>query len=134
MTPNATTTGASPGTANRGGTAEGAVTETTVRLRACGRFRRPFDEPRTEFTFEGDSLREFVGALLGRRPELTDLLVGETDRGEDAGWTELRDATGDAGRPFVRVMVNGTFNECLDGADTELSDGDRVELVEPLTV
>jgi molybdopterin converting factor small subunit len=30
--------------------------------------------------------------------------------------------------------VNGTFNEYLDGADTELSDGDRVELVEPLTV
>ncbi|WP_276260781.1 MoaD/ThiS family protein [Haloglomus litoreum] len=110
-----------------------AATTTTVSVRACGRFRREFDDPRFEFTFTGDTLREFVGALLGARPELADRLIGETRREDDAGWTDLQDDMAEGKRPFVRVMIDGTFNEYRGGADAELDDGDRVELVEPLT-
>jgi molybdopterin converting factor small subunit len=106
---------------------------TTVAVRARGRFRREFDETRFEFTFAGDTLREFVGALLGERPELADRLIGETRRGDDAGWTDLQDDLAEGKRPFVHVMINGTFNEYCGSADAELTDGDRVELVEPLT-
>lgn len=106
---------------------------TTVVVRARGRFRREFDDRRFEFTFEGDTLREFVGALLGERPDLADRLVGETRRDDEAGWTELQDDFGEGKRPFVRIMINGTFNEYRGGAAAELSDGDRIELVEPLT-
>ncbi|WP_254830097.1 MoaD/ThiS family protein [Haloglomus salinum] len=133
MTPNATGLTDTPPGAEA--PAEGTTTAqtTTVDVRACGRFRRQFDENRFEFTFEGDTLREFVGALLGERPELADLLIGETRHEDDAGWTDIRDDLGAGKRPFVRVMVNGTFNEYRGGAEAELSDGDRIELVEPLT-
>jgi len=131
MTPNAT------GLAESTPPAEQSADEseqTTVAVRARGRFRRQFDDQRFEFTFEGTILREFVGALLGSRPELADLLIGETRADDDAGWTDLRDDTPEGKRPFVRVMINGTFNEYYGGADADLTDGDRVELVEPLTV
>lgn len=118
------------------GTQEETTTETTrttVRIRACGRFRRRFDETRFEFTFEGERLRGFLGALLAEHPDIADLLIGETQRGDDAGWTDLQDDIDEEHRPFVRIMINGTFNEYRGGAEAELSDGDRVELVEPLT-
>lgn len=133
MTSNATgLTGAPPG-AEAAAEATTAAQTTTVEVCACGRFRREFDENRFEYTFEGNTLREFVGALLGERPELADLLIGETRREDEAGWTDLQDDLAEGKRPFVRVMINGTFNEYRGGADAELSDGDRVELVEPLT-
>lgn len=133
MTPNATGL-AEPTSPVEGAADEADAEQTTVSVRARGRFRRQFDDRRFEFTFEGTTLREFVGALLGDRPELADLLVGETRADDDAGWTDLQDEHSDDTRPFVRVMINGTFNEYRGGADAELSDGDRVELVEPLTV
>lgn len=133
MTPNATgPTGALPGAEAEAEETTAAPT-TTVEVHACGRFRREFDETRFEFTFEGDTLRDFVGALLGKRPELADRLIGETRREDDAGWTGLQDDLAEGKRPFVRAMINGTFNEYHGGAGAELSDGDRVELVEPLT-
>lgn len=137
MTPDASGLDAEPPTTDRGAeqTADesGPAPTTTVVVRACGRFRRRFDDDRFEFTFEGETLREFVGALLGERPDLADLLIGETRRDDDAGWTDLRDDFGGDERPFVRIMINGTFNEYRGGAAAELSDGDRIELVEPLT-
>jgi molybdopterin converting factor small subunit len=142
MTPNATgLTHSRPGGEVAAEPAEPATT--TVAVRARGRFRREFDDTRFEFTFTGDTLREFVGALLAERPELADRLIGETrredgttagsTREDDAGWTDLQDDLAEGKRPFVRVMIDGTFNEYRGGADAELTDGDRVELVEPLT-
>jgi molybdopterin converting factor small subunit len=109
-----------------------ATETTTVEVRAVGQLRHDFPEERFEFSFQGDTLRAFVGALLAEHPELADRLVGETRREDDAGWTELRDGTDDRTRPYVRAMVNGTFNEFLEGADTALEPGDEVELVYPL--
>lgn len=134
MTPDATgLTDGPPGGGEETAAEEEAATTTTVAVRARGRFRREFDDRRFEFTFAGDTLREFVGTLLGERPELADRLIGETRREDDAGWTDLQDDTTEGKRPFVRVMIDGTFNEYRGGADAELTDGDRVELVEPLT-
>ena len=122
------------GTDREAGTAgtDPATDSTTVEVRAVGQVRRDLPKETFEFSFQGDTLRAFVGALLAEHPELTDRLVGETRRDDDAGWTELRDTTDGRTRPYVRAMVNGTFNEFLDGADTTLEPGDRVELVYPL--
>ena len=38
---------------------------------------------------------------------------------------------GEQTRQYARVVVNGTFNEYLEGLDTELDDGDRVALLYP---
>jgi molybdopterin converting factor small subunit len=133
MTPDAASIPDTPPVGARDGTATEATRTTTVDVRAVGRFRRRFDGTRFEFTFEGERLREFVGALLGEHPHIADLLIGETRRDDDAGWPDLQDDSSEAHRPFVRVMINGTFNEYRGGAEAELSDGDRVELVEPLT-
>lgn len=105
---------------------------TTVDVRAVGKLRHELDEERFEFTFQGDTLREFVGAILAVHPGLEDHLVGETRRDDGGGWTDLRDDGEGRTRPYVRAMVNGTFNEFLDGADTDLAAGDEVELVYPL--
>lgn len=115
-----------------GETGDERAEETTVQVRAVGKFRHDLDEERFEFGFRGDTLRAFVGAFLAEYPELSERLVGGTRRDDDAGWTELPDTAGDRTRPYVRIMVNGTFNEFLDGADTGLEPGDRVELVYPL--
>jgi molybdopterin converting factor small subunit len=132
MTPNPTGLTEPPDAAQRPETGE-PTDRTTVSVRACGRFRRRFDDSRFEFTFEGETLRAFVGAFLARHPDVSELLVGETRREDDAGWTDLQDDVGEESRPFVRVMINGTFNEYCGGADAQLADGDRIELVEPLT-
>lgn len=133
MTPDAASLSDTPPADAREETATETTQTTTVDVRAVGRFRRRFDETRFEFTFEGDTLREFVGALLAEHPGIADLLIGETRRNDDAGWTDLQDEVGEDRRPFVRAMIDGTFNEYRGGAEAELSDGDRVELVEPLT-
>lgn len=40
---------------------------------------------------------------------------------------------GDAVAPSVTVMCNGTHVTHLDGAETELSDGDQVSITPPVT-
>ena len=113
---------------------------TTVDLKTTGHVRREPGDHRFEFTFEGDTLRAFLGTLLDERPALDGMLVAET--GAEAstdGWTEVEELPGDRAkspegeqtRPHVRVAINGTFNEHLDGSDTTLGGGDRVAPIYP---
>jgi molybdopterin converting factor small subunit len=113
---------------------------TTVDVKATGHVRRELGEHRFDYTFEGNTLREFLDALFGEHPELKEMLVAETEaEASTEGWVDIDDLPGDWAknpegeqtRPYVRVVVNGTFNEHLDGFDTELEDGDRVALMFP---
>jgi len=122
-------------------TREDAAT-TTVDVKATGHVRTALEEHRFEFTFEGSTLREFLEAFL-EAYDIADLLVAETEaEASTEGWARLPDLDalpdrwvdnpeGERTRPYARVLVNGRFNELLDGFDTELEDGDRVALVNP---
>jgi molybdopterin converting factor small subunit len=70
------------------------------------------------------------------------MLIAETeDEATTRGWApEVEDLPGQSyaknpegeqTRCFARVAVNGTFNELLDGLDTDLQNGDRVALIYP---
>ncbi|PSP75849.1 hypothetical protein BRC81_14320 [Halobacteriales archaeon QS_1_68_20] len=50
---------------------------------------------------------------------------------EDPPGTWRSNPEGERTRADARVLVNGTFNEHLDGFETRLEDGDRVALVNP---
>jgi len=119
-------------------TADGTAT-TTVEVRPTGHVRTAIGEPRVEFTFEGDTLRAFLAQFF-EVYDVRDLVMAETD--EDAateGWADVEDPPGEWAanppgertRTYARVVVDGTFNEHLDGLDTELADGDRVALLYP---
>lgn len=125
-----TTTETAP---DRGGT-------TTVDVKATGHVRRELGEHRFDYTFEGDTLGEFLNALFDDHPELEEMLVAETEaEASTDGWVDIDELPGDWAknpegeqtRPFVRIVVNGTFNEHLDGFDTELGEDDRVALMYP---
>jgi molybdopterin converting factor small subunit len=120
---------------------EEAVT-TTVEVKATGHVRTALSEHRFEFTFEGSTLREFLEAFLEEH-DVADLLIAETEaEASTEGWARVPDLDalpgrwvanpeGEQTRRYARVLVNGRFNELLDGFDTELEDGDRVALVNP---
>ncbi|MFC6938682.1 MoaD/ThiS family protein [Salinirubellus sp. GCM10025818] len=115
---------------------------TTVDVKATGHVRTALSEHRFEFTFEGSTLREFLEAFLAEY-DVADLLIAETEaEASTEGWARVPDLDalpgrwvdnpeGEQTRPYARVLVNGRFNELLDGFDTELEDGDRVALVNP---
>jgi molybdopterin converting factor small subunit len=119
-----------------------ATATTTVDVKATGHVRTALDEHRFEFTFEGSTLREFLEAFLEEH-DVADLLIAETAaEASTDGWARFPDPDalpgrwvdnpeGEQTRPYARVLVNGRFNELLDGFDTELADGDRVALVNP---
>lgn len=122
-------------------TAETETTaRTTVDVTCTGHVRRAVGEHRLEFTFAGDTLREFLDAFF-EAYDVADLLIAETDEESTAhGWapapeelpgTWNRNPEGEGTRAYARVAVNGTFNEHLDGLDTTLTDGDRVALMYP---
>lgn len=113
---------------------------TTVEVRCNGHVRGAVGRPRLSFDFEGDTLREFLEAFFAEY-DVEDMLIAETaaDAATD-GWarapedlpgTWRKNPEGEQTRPFARVLVNGRFNEHLDGFDTELEDGDRVALLYP---
>jgi molybdopterin converting factor small subunit len=114
---------------------------TTVEVRCTGHVRTEIGEARLEFTFEGNTLREFLAAFF-EKYNVKDMLIAETE--EEAttkGWApEMEDLPGEnyaknpegeQTRVYARVVINGTFNEHLDGLDTELQDDDRVGLIYP---
>lgn len=113
---------------------------TTVGVTCTGHVRDTVGFHRREFTFEGDSLRAFLAAFF-EQYDVEDLLMAETEAEATArGWapapeelpgTWKKNPEGEQTRRFARVLVNGTFNEHLDGLDTPLADGDRVSLVYP---
>ncbi|MES3518336.1 MAG: MoaD/ThiS family protein [Natronomonas sp.] len=115
--------------------------ETTVEARPTGHVRTEIGTGAFEYTFEGTTLRAFLEALFSEH-DVRDLLIAETEaEASTRGWApemeELpgnnyaKNPTGEQTRCYARVTVNGTFNEHLDGLDTELEDGDRIGLIYP---
>ncbi|EMA11388.1 ThiS family protein [Haloarcula vallismortis] len=113
---------------------------TTVEVRCTGHVRQAVGDPSLSYTFEGDTLRDFLDAFF-REYDVSDMLIAETEADATTeGWApEMADLPGDGRknpegeqtRCYARVAVNGEFNEHLDGLDTELEAGDRVGLMFP---
>ncbi|MFC6989204.1 MoaD/ThiS family protein [Haloplanus sp. GCM10025708] len=120
---------------------ETTATKTTVTVRATGHVLTALGTSGIEFTFEGDTLREFLEAFFADHPELEEMLIAETEaEATTRGWAKAPDdlpgtwrknPEGEQTRTYARVLVNGRFNENRDGFDTKLEDGDRVSLVYP---
>jgi molybdopterin converting factor small subunit len=114
--------------------------QTSIEVRATGHVRDVVGTGRLDYTFEGSTLREFLEAFFAEY-DVRDLLIAETEADATAhGWatppadlpgTWRKNPEGEQTRAFARVLVNGKFNEHLDGLDTVLRDGDRVALVKP---
>ncbi|WP_251330332.1 pterin cluster protein [Haloplanus pelagicus] len=123
--------------------AEGGAepTGTTVALHATGHVRDAMTKPHQKFTFEGDTLRDLLETLFDEQPDLAEMLIAETEaEATTEGWakppenlpgTWHKNPEGEQTKPYARVLVNGKFNEVLDGFDTKIEDQDRVSLVYP---
>ena len=118
-----------------------AERQTTVDVRCTGHVRTAVGTGQLTYTFEGDTLRAFLDAFFADY-DVRELLIAETEaEATTQGWApemeELpgnnyaKNPEGEQTRVYARVTVNGTFNEHLDGLDTELADGDRVGLLYP---
>lgn len=114
---------------------------TTIEVRCTGHVRTEIGEPRLEYTFEGNTVRAFLKSFF-EHYDVKEMLITETeDEATTKGWApemeELpgenyaKNPEGEQTRVYARVVINGTFNEHLDGLDTELEDGDRVGLIYP---
>lgn len=113
---------------------------TTVEVRLTGHVRREVGTGKLSFTFAGDTLREFLDAFFAEY-DVREMIIAETEaEATTRGWAPRPDhlpgawrknPEGEQTRAYVRVTVNGTFNEHLQGLDTRLSDDDRVALVYP---
>ncbi len=124
----------------RGSTDTSEAVATTVQVRCTGHVRSEVGTGRLEYRFEGRTLRAFLDAFFVEY-DVRDMLIADTEaEATTRGWAppldELpgayaKNPEGEQTRRYARVVVNGTFNEHLDGLDTELTDGDRVALVYP---
>lgn len=122
------------------GTQETQTETTTVDVRCTGHVRTAVGAHDLSFTFEGDTVREFLEAFF-EEYEVEDLLLAETEADATAhGWASVPDdlpgtwrknPEGEQTRTYARVTVNGRFNEHLGGFETKLDDGDRVGLLYP---
>ncbi len=115
--------------------------ETTVEVRCTGHVRTAIGTGRLQYTFDGETLREFLDAFF-EEYDVREMLIAETEaEATTEGWAPEMDELpgknyaknpeGEQTRRYARVVINGTFNEHLDGLDTELDDGDRVALIYP---
>ena len=114
---------------------------TTVHLHATGHVRDAMEEPYQEYTFEGDTLRDLLETVFDERPDLAEMLIAETEtEAATDGWADPpenlpgtwhKNPEGEQTKPYARVLVDGKFNEVLDGFDTKIEDGDRVSFVYP---
>ncbi|MFT4921161.1 MAG: molybdopterin converting factor small subunit [Haloarculaceae archaeon] len=115
-------------------------TETAVTVRCTGKVHAEVGQGQIEFTFDGDTLREFLEAFF-ESYDVSDMLIAETEADATTeGWApemeELpgryaKNPEGEQTRCYARVAINGEFNELLAGLDTEITDGDRVSLLYP---
>jgi molybdopterin converting factor small subunit len=121
--------------------APATAAETTVTVKCTGHVRTEIGDHRFEYTFEGDTLREFLDAFFAEY-DVADMLIAETEaEATTRGWAPVdeddlpgtwsKNPEGEQTRAYARVCVNGRFNEHLDGLDTEPSQGDRVALIYP---
>jgi molybdopterin converting factor small subunit len=112
----------------------------TIEVKCTGHVRSAVGKGTFDYSFDGTTLREFLAAFF-EEYDVADMLIAETE-GEASwrGWAPTEDEPpgtwaknpeGEQTGPFARVTVNGTFNEHLDGLDTELAAGDRVALMYP---
>jgi len=113
---------------------------TTVDVRCIGHVRTAIGEHEMDFTVEGDTLRAFLEAFFEVYGVEDPVIAGTEAEATAHGWaptdgdppgTRKKNPEGERTRTFARIAINGTFNEHLDGLDTELEDGDRVALVYP---
>jgi molybdopterin converting factor small subunit len=123
-------------------TTDGAATQvTTVEVKCTGHVRTEIGEGRLDFTFEGTTLREFLDSFF-EEYDVAEMLIAETEsEATTEGWApEMEELPGDnyaknpegeQTRCYARVVVNGTFNEHLDGLDTTLQDDDCIALIYP---
>ncbi|RDZ66361.1 pterin cluster protein [Haloferax sp. Atlit-12N] len=104
-----------------------------------GHVRSAVGTHRMEFTFAGETLRAFLEAFF-EAYDVRDLVIAEREADATTrGWARVeqppgtwrKNPEGEQTRPYARVLVNGVFNENLDGFDTRLEDGDRVALMKP---
>jgi len=120
--------------------ATGDVT-TTVDVKCTGKVQEEVGEMSFEYAFEGDTLREFLAAFFDEY-DVEEMLIAATEaEATTKGWAPddvglpgqnwAKNPEGEQTRAYARVVVNGTFNEHLDGLDTRLEDGDRVALIYP---
>ena len=114
---------------------------TTVEVRCTGHVRTEIGEGKLFYEFEGETLREFLQAFF-EEYDVADMLIAETEaEATTEGWTpemgELpgenyaKNPEGEQTRCYARVIVNGVFNEHIDGLDTVLEEDDRVALIYP---
>jgi len=114
---------------------------TTVDVKCTGLVQEAVGEMSFEYTFEGDTLREFLAAFFAEY-DVEKMLIAATEaEATTKGWAPddvgrpgenwAKNPEGEQTRAYARVVVNGTFNEHLDGLDTRLADGDRVALIYP---
>ena len=120
---------------------EAETETTTVDVRATGHVRDALGTPQRSFTFEGSTLRDVLDAFFAEH-DVRDLVIAETEtESATRGWAPIegddvpgdlkKNPDGEQTRAYARILINGTFNENLEGFDTELSAGDRVALVYP---
>lgn len=117
-----------------------ATLTTEVTVRCTGRVREAVGTESFTYRFEGSTLRDFLEAFFEDYDVKELLLAADEESASAPGWapkpetlpgTWRKNPEGDQVRRFARVLVNGTFNEHLDGFDTGLEDGDRVSLMNP---
>lgn len=110
-------------------------------VRATGHVRDALGTPQLSFTFERHTLREFAVAFFTAH-DVRDLVLAETaEEAANRGWVPIEgdgvpgdlrtNPAGEQTRAYARILINGECNETLAGFDTQLSEGDRVALVNP---
>jgi molybdopterin synthase sulfur carrier subunit len=85
---------------------------TSVSLKFTSHFRARVGMSNTEFTYNGNSLREFIPALL-EQFDIAHMLM-----------------EGDELNPHVRVVINGRFSYLVGGWDAQIPDGATVVLLQ----
>lgn len=90
---------------------------THVILRFTSHFRARVGQRQAEFAFRGDTLREFIPAVL-QRHDIADLLL--------TGTHDLK--------PYVRVAIDGRFAENIGGWGARIPDGATVVLIHSYVV
>jgi len=120
--------------------ADAGAGTTTVTVKCTGHVRAAVGKATFTYTFTGDDLRSFLDSFFAEY-DVAELLIAMEPEAESArGWTPELDERpgtwkqnpeGERIRRYARVLINGRFNEHLDGFDTPLADGDRVSLMYP---
>ncbi|KAB1186606.1 MULTISPECIES: MoaD/ThiS family protein [Haloferax] len=120
-------------------TTSATSSKTTVEARFTGHVRTAIGTHRLEYSFEGETLREFLDAFFDEYDVRELVMATRESDSTTRGWVKAKhlpgtwrkNPEGEQTRAYARVMINGVFNENLNGLDTHLEDGDRVALVYP---